>query len=202
MFVAEHGANTVIERADLAGENRKTIITSVSKVPDIVVDTEEERIYWIDIGRNALETAKYDGTDRRLVRRSTNIYIMMSGLTLYKVWQLLFMGAKHLNTSKIYKENLKYLLQLIAVLNLDLSNFIFMKKNLNCLLDILFQDVVCLTKFQENEVLCLDKRSGSVVWSTTFATQQPWSVEVYDKDLQKRVPRTSPLKIYHTIKIL
>lgn len=133
LFVAEHGANTVIERADLAGENRKTIITSVSKVPDIVVDTEEERIYWIDIGRNALETAKYDGTDRRLVRRSTNIYIMMSGLTLYK-------------------------------------------------------DVVCLTKFQENEVLCLDKRSGSVVWSTTFATQQPWSVEVYDKDLQKRVP--------------
>lgn len=94
LFVAEHGANTVIERADLAGENRKTIITSVSKVPDIVVDTEEERIYWIDIGRNALETAKYDGTDRRLVRRSTNIYIMMSGLTLYKVWQLLLLGKK------------------------------------------------------------------------------------------------------------
>lgn len=206
MFVAEHGANTVIERADLAGENRKTIVTSVSKVPDIVVDTEEERIYWIDIGRNALETAKYDGTDRRLVRRSTNIYIMMSGLTLYKVWQLLLMGAKHLNTSKIYKENLKYSLQMIDVLNLDPSNFNFMEKkticNLNCLLDILFQDVVCLTKFQENEVLCLDKRSGSVVWSTTFATQQPWSVEVYDKDLQKRVPRTSPLKIYRTIKIL
>lgn len=131
MFVAEHGANTVIERADLAGENRKTIITSVSKVPDIVVDTEEERIYWIDIGRNALETAKYDGTDRRLVRRSTNIYIMMSGLTLYKVWQLLLMGAKHLNTSKIYKENLKYLLQLIAVLNIDPSNFNLMKKNTN-----------------------------------------------------------------------
>lgn len=94
LFVAEHGANTVIERADLAGENRKTIVTSVSKVPDIVVDTEEERIYWIDIGRNALETAKYDGTDRRLVRRSTNIYIMMSGLTLYKVWQLLLLGKK------------------------------------------------------------------------------------------------------------
>lgn len=69
----------------MAGEDRKTIITSVSKVPDIVVDTEEERIYWIDIGRNSLETAKYDGTDRRLVRRSTNIYILMSGLTLYKV---------------------------------------------------------------------------------------------------------------------
>lgn len=102
--------------------------------------------------------------------------------------------------------NLKYSLQMIDVLNLDPSNFNFMKKkticNLNCLFDILFQDVVCLTKFQENEVLCLDKRSGSVVWSTTFATQQPWSVEVYDKDLQKRVPRTSPLKIYHTIKIL
>jgi hypothetical protein len=85
LFVAEHGANTVIDRADLAGEDRKTIITAVAKVPDIVVDTEEERIYWIDIGRNSLETAKYDGTDRRLIRRSTNIYILMSGLTLYKV---------------------------------------------------------------------------------------------------------------------
>lgn len=104
MFVAEHGANTVIERADLAGENRKTIVTSVSKVPDIVVDTEEERIYWIDIGRNALETAKYDGTDRRLVRRSTNIYIMMSGLTLYKVWKLLLLGKTHV---KIHKKNIK-----------------------------------------------------------------------------------------------
>lgn len=59
-----------------------------------MVDTEEERIYWIDIGRNALETAKYDGTDRRLVRRSTNIYIMMSGLTLYKVWQLIYLWGK------------------------------------------------------------------------------------------------------------
>lgn len=105
MFVAEHGANTVIERADLAGENRKTIITSVSKVPDIVVDTEEKRIYWIDIGRNALETAKYDGTDRRLVRRSTNIYIMMSGLTLYKVSQLLLMGNTHIKIHK--KKNIR-----------------------------------------------------------------------------------------------
>lgn len=51
------------------------------------------------------------------------------------------------------------------------------------------QDVVCVTKFQEGEVLCLDKRSGSVVWSNSFSTQQPWSVEVYDKDLQKIVPR-------------
>lgn len=46
-----------------------------------------------------------------------------------------------------------------------------------------------MTKFQEGEVLCLDKRSGSVVWSNSFSTQQPWSVEVYDKDLQKIVPR-------------
>ncbi|XP_062608198.1 low-density lipoprotein receptor-related protein 4-like [Saccostrea cucullata] len=139
LFVAEHGANTVIDRTDLAGEDRKTIITSVSKVPDMVLDIEEERIYWIDIGRNSLETAKYDGTDRRMVRRSTNIYILMSGLTLYK-------------------------------------------------------DVVCLTKFQEGEVLCLDKRSGAVVWSNSFPTQQPWSVEVYDKELQKKVPHACESK--------
>lgn len=120
-----------------------------------------------------------------------------------------------LKTDKKYNENVQYSLQLIAVLNLDpfyplVSNFNFMKKKINiyiyiylyCLLDILFQDVVCLTKFQENEVLCLDKRSGSVVWSTTFAAQQPWSVEVYDKDLQKKVPRTSLLIIPHTMKIL
>lgn len=123
------------------------------------------------------------------------------------------MGKKStLKTDKKYNENVQYSLQLIAVLNLDpfyplVSNFNFMGKkksilNLYCLLDILFQDVVCLTKFQENEVLCLDKRSGSVVWSTTFAAQQPWSVEVYDKDLQKKVPRTSLLIIPHTMKIL
>lgn len=122
------------------------------------------------------------------------------------------MGEKStLKTDKKYNENVQYSLQLIAVLNLDpfyplVSNFNFMKKksilNLYCLLDILFQDVVCLTKFQENEVLCLNKRSGSVVWSTTFAAQQPWSVEVYDKDLQKKVPRTSLLIIPHTMKIL
>lgn len=116
-----------------------------------------------------------------------------------------------LKSDKKYNENVQYSLQLIAVLNFlsilppCVKLQLHEKKsilNLYCLLDILFQDVVCLTKFQENEVLCLDKRSGSVVWSTTFAAQQPWSVEVYDKDLQKKVPRTSLLIIPHTMKIL
>lgn len=54
----------VIECVDLVGENWKIIIILVLKVFDIVVDIEEERIYWIDIGRNVLEMVNYDGIDR------------------------------------------------------------------------------------------------------------------------------------------
>lgn len=54
----------VIECVDLVGENWKIIIILVLKVFDIVVDIEEERIYWIDIGRNVLEMVKYDGINR------------------------------------------------------------------------------------------------------------------------------------------
>lgn len=54
----------VIECVDLVGENWKIIVILVLKVFDIVVDIEEERIYWIDIGRNVLEMVNYDGIDR------------------------------------------------------------------------------------------------------------------------------------------
>lgn len=64
LFVVEYGVNMVIECVDLVGENWKIIIILVLKVFDIVVDIEEERIYWIDIGRNVLEMVKYDGIDR------------------------------------------------------------------------------------------------------------------------------------------
>ncbi|KAK3087802.1 hypothetical protein FSP39_010804 [Pinctada imbricata] len=133
LFWSEHSAGAVIERSTLTGENRRVILTGVSWVPDIVTDTASERLYWIDIGRNSLESAKYDGTDRRLVRRSTNVNLYMNGVTLY-------------------------------------------------------QDVVCISQYQLSIVECLDKNSGAVVWSQTFGDQQPWAVEVYDKDLQKQVP--------------
>lgn len=94
LFVVEYGVNMVIECVDLVGENWKIIIILVLKVFDIVVDIEEERIYWIDIGRNVLEMVKYDGIDRWLVWCFINIYIMMSGFILYKVWKFLFLGKK------------------------------------------------------------------------------------------------------------
>uniref|UniRef100_K1PJQ2 Low-density lipoprotein receptor-related protein 4 n=1 Tax=Magallana gigas TaxID=29159 RepID=K1PJQ2_MAGGI len=51
---------------------------------DITISDVEKRVYWLDIGRETLETCTYDGTDRRVLKRSDSLLMLMSGLTLHK----------------------------------------------------------------------------------------------------------------------
>ncbi|XP_061165321.1 low-density lipoprotein receptor-related protein 4-like [Saccostrea echinata] len=77
----------------VGGSNRKTVVDgllspkSIAVDPlngDIVVDETERRIFWLDIGRETLETCGYDGSDRRVLKRSPSLLMSMSGLTLYQ----------------------------------------------------------------------------------------------------------------------
>ena len=73
-----------IERSDLSGGSRELLVKrSLYNPTSIVLDISEQRIYWTDSVRDTIETATYNGGDRRLIRRlvSTNLY----DIALYKV---------------------------------------------------------------------------------------------------------------------
>ena len=85
LFWVEHGmSKAMIYRSDLAGGNRKVIVTGKERIPDMVADPDDSKLYWLDTTGNAVETSDYDGNSvsRKIVHRSTEIY---KALTSYKV---------------------------------------------------------------------------------------------------------------------
>ncbi|XP_060071921.1 low-density lipoprotein receptor-related protein 4-like [Ylistrum balloti] len=63
-----------IERAMLDGTSRIPIIVkNLIRVWDIEIDTSERRLYWTEVGRNAIESSLYDGTDRRIIYKELGI---------------------------------------------------------------------------------------------------------------------------------
>uniref|UniRef100_A0A914XXG2 EGF-like domain-containing protein n=1 Tax=Panagrolaimus superbus TaxID=310955 RepID=A0A914XXG2_9BILA len=60
----------VIESAHLDGTFRSTLIsTDIYEPQSIVVDDFNRRIYWIDIQKGSIESARLDGSDRRMIRK-------------------------------------------------------------------------------------------------------------------------------------
>lgn len=83
---AGHSGRFAIFRSSLSGSDQMLLVHSLLLVSDITISDVEKRVYWLDIGRETLETCTYDGTDRRVLKRSDSLLMLMSGLTLHKVY--------------------------------------------------------------------------------------------------------------------
>lgn len=62
------GPNPKIERADMDGDKRKTVIYDEIFWPNgLTIDYTESKIYWADAKHHVIERAAFDGRDRRKV---------------------------------------------------------------------------------------------------------------------------------------
>lgn len=63
------GPNPKIERADMDGNRRKSVIVDQIFWPNgLTIDYTESRIYWADAKHHVIEKATFDGRDRKRVR--------------------------------------------------------------------------------------------------------------------------------------
>ncbi|CAH0560459.1 unnamed protein product [Brassicogethes aeneus] len=68
VFWTDWGPNPKIERAEMDGSNRKSIITESVFWPNgLTLDYTNSRIYWADAKHNVIETAMLDGSNRKKV---------------------------------------------------------------------------------------------------------------------------------------
>ncbi|XP_030827887.1 uncharacterized protein LOC115919137 isoform X2 [Strongylocentrotus purpuratus] len=68
MFWTDWGDNAVIERAFMDGTERSIIVSGSLVWPNgLTIDYDGNRLYWCDAGLERLETADFNGRDRRLL---------------------------------------------------------------------------------------------------------------------------------------
>ena len=65
------GAKSKIERSSTTGSHRTVIVQSSNPIwiSSLALDTDNEKIYWADGGRQTVEYCNYDGSDRKVLRR-------------------------------------------------------------------------------------------------------------------------------------
>ena len=81
MYWANGGRRPTIERADLDGSNRHTVIANVRRPTGLTIDYSSGLIFWVDIENQVIECANLDGTNRRVVASGLP---MPFALTQYK----------------------------------------------------------------------------------------------------------------------
>ncbi|KAL3891003.1 hypothetical protein ACJMK2_003268 [Sinanodonta woodiana] len=75
LFWSDIGKFTKIEVSSLSGSERKTLISSNLLHPySIAADCVSKQLYFIDAGRQSLETVSYGGKDRKVVLKKTYSY--------------------------------------------------------------------------------------------------------------------------------
>ena len=66
MYWANRGRKPTIERADLDGSNRHTVIANVRSPTSLTIDYSLGLLFWVDIKNQVIECANLDGTNRRI----------------------------------------------------------------------------------------------------------------------------------------
>jgi len=68
MFWTDWGINAKIEKASLSGGQRVAIVTTYLYYPNgIELDRGSKRIFWVDAGYERVESADYNGNNRKLL---------------------------------------------------------------------------------------------------------------------------------------
>lgn len=68
VFWTDWGPNPKIERSEMDGKNRKSIITESVFWPNgLAIDYTTNQLYWADAKHNVIETALFDGSSRKKV---------------------------------------------------------------------------------------------------------------------------------------
>ncbi|KAK3604530.1 hypothetical protein CHS0354_000352 [Potamilus streckersoni] len=84
LFWTDISQTVKIERSNMSGDNRMILISFGLITPySIVADVLAERIFWIDDGRDTIESAQYDGTGRKLIRRI--VHAVLFDIEVFKV---------------------------------------------------------------------------------------------------------------------
>ena len=67
MYWANGGEDPKIERADLDGSNRHTVVSNVTRPTGLTIDFSLGLIFWVDAEKKVIECADLNGTNRRTV---------------------------------------------------------------------------------------------------------------------------------------
>ena len=67
MYWANGGWDPKIERADLDGSNRYTVITNVTRPTGLTIDFSLGMIFWVDGENKVIECANLNGTNRQTI---------------------------------------------------------------------------------------------------------------------------------------
>lgn len=89
LFWSDAGQWPQIERMDLSSGSREVVIKEeIIRISDVVVDVENELLYWCDLGTARIERARLDGTRRTgiLLNKSSNRhYLPVSVATFHSI---------------------------------------------------------------------------------------------------------------------
>lgn len=84
MFFSDKNPNCRITRASLNGDNTTVIVyKGLVHVPTLSIDADNDLLYFADTVRDTMEVCEYDGSNRRVIRR-TNL-ATISAIQYYEV---------------------------------------------------------------------------------------------------------------------
>ena len=86
MYWANGGKNPSIERADLDGTNRRTIITNVKTPSGLTIDFSSGLMFWVDVENRVIECANLNGTNRRTIASELPKPIALTQYKDYIYW--------------------------------------------------------------------------------------------------------------------